>query len=295
MEYVNHIENVQNLSFIWGPVIAAAISGVSSLVSAWRNKKTAKENTDKTIAFNLEQARQKYENDKKMWQERNEYNDPSAQMERLKAAGLNPNLVYSSGQVTGNTVGQSPEYSKTEGVYNYKPMDYSLGDAVNTYQNVRQQTANIDNIQEQTAMTKQKRQNEVINNAILMKKNKLKQIDLERASSILPYQKDAARLDVDKKRIDIENSLKSGKLMDKNLSVKQQEFEYNVGRLLDQKFDLELRKLGMNRGDSLLMRLFVRWYSSTRDWKNATSESLRDALRQWKKVQPELVEPFKYL
>lgn len=39
------------------------------------------------------------------WDLANQYNDPKAQMERLKAAGLNPNLVYGSGNVTGNTTG----------------------------------------------------------------------------------------------------------------------------------------------------------------------------------------------
>lgn len=39
------------------------------------------------------------------WTLANDYNHPIQQMERLKAAGLNPNLVYGSGQVTGNTTG----------------------------------------------------------------------------------------------------------------------------------------------------------------------------------------------
>lgn len=37
------------------------------------------------------------------WNLANDYNHPVNQMERLKAAGLNPNLVYGSGSVTGNT------------------------------------------------------------------------------------------------------------------------------------------------------------------------------------------------
>lgn len=46
----------------------------------------------------------------KMWNMQNAYNDPSAQMARLKAAGLNPNLVYGGGNVTGNTSGSAPQY-----------------------------------------------------------------------------------------------------------------------------------------------------------------------------------------
>lgn len=39
------------------------------------------------------------------WDLANQYNNPVSQMQRLKAAGLNPNLVYGSGNVTGNTTG----------------------------------------------------------------------------------------------------------------------------------------------------------------------------------------------
>lgn len=39
------------------------------------------------------------------WNIANDYNHPINQMARLKSAGLNPNLVYGSGSVTGNTSG----------------------------------------------------------------------------------------------------------------------------------------------------------------------------------------------
>ncbi len=45
-----------------------------------------------------------------MWNRVNAYNDPSAQMERLQKAGLNPNLVYGGGNVSGNSAASSPSY-----------------------------------------------------------------------------------------------------------------------------------------------------------------------------------------
>lgn len=48
-------------------------------------------------------TKQAWERNLTMWNMNNAYNDPSAQMQRLKAAGLNPNLVYGSGNVVGNT------------------------------------------------------------------------------------------------------------------------------------------------------------------------------------------------
>ena len=35
-----------------------------------------------------------------MWNRTNDYNSPLKQMERLKAGGLNPNLVYGNGATT---------------------------------------------------------------------------------------------------------------------------------------------------------------------------------------------------
>lgn len=43
--------------------------------------------------------------DLQMWNLANQYNDPKQQMARLAAAGLNPNLVYGGGNVSGNTAG----------------------------------------------------------------------------------------------------------------------------------------------------------------------------------------------
>ncbi|QCS36707.1 minor capsid protein [Capybara microvirus Cap3_SP_646] len=46
------------------------------------------------------------------WNLMNDYNSPVKQMERLRAAGLNPNLVYGSGNVAGNTT-SSPSLTGT--------------------------------------------------------------------------------------------------------------------------------------------------------------------------------------
>ena len=63
----------------------------------------------------------------KSWNMANDYNHPVKQMERLREAGLNPNLVYDSGSVTGNTTGapslvgggvQTPVESAFSGINN---------------------------------------------------------------------------------------------------------------------------------------------------------------------------------
>ena len=104
----------------------------------------ARENTDKTIQAQLDQ--QKFQNDYnyRMWQEQNAYNTPSAQMERLAAAGLNPNLVYGSGSVVGNAAERAPSSATADLNYNYAALQLPQAiQVLNMFQDFRQKQAAI--------------------------------------------------------------------------------------------------------------------------------------------------------
>lgn len=58
-----------------------------------------------TAAAQLYNGHKQRKADKKALQKQNEYNSPASQMNRLQQAGLNPNLVYGGGNVTGNQSG----------------------------------------------------------------------------------------------------------------------------------------------------------------------------------------------
>lgn len=77
-----------------------------------------------------------YNRNKKMFYEQRAYNEPIAQMARLKQAGLNPNLVYGS----GNAVHQSPQPAQASAV----PVDLSAPAAVlNNYMEYKNQIADF--------------------------------------------------------------------------------------------------------------------------------------------------------
>lgn len=79
-------------------------------------------NIERQNTFNKEMAEYSYSKDLEMWNRQNAYNSPQAQMERLKAAGLNPNMVYGQGTVAGNTSGQMPRYQAPTASFNVEPM-----------------------------------------------------------------------------------------------------------------------------------------------------------------------------
>lgn len=71
-------------------IVGGALQGLGQLGAQALSNKMQREENRKARAYNL-----------KMWNLENEYNTPTAQMQRLEDAGLNPNLMYGQGS-TGN-------------------------------------------------------------------------------------------------------------------------------------------------------------------------------------------------
>lgn len=110
----------------WGQAAgASAAAGMSVLGSAWqayRDQKAAKYNTDRTIEANKEAAELAWLRSKEMWNMQNAYNSPQSQMERFKAAGLNPHLIY--GQGSAGNASQMPSYNPPDIQYKYSAGNY---------------------------------------------------------------------------------------------------------------------------------------------------------------------------
>lgn len=92
-----------------GSVLGGAIQGGTGLASTNATNKTNLQISRETNALNERLQQQAFQQNRGMWNEANAYNSPSAQMDRLKAANLNPNLVYGSGSVVGNTSTSTPQ------------------------------------------------------------------------------------------------------------------------------------------------------------------------------------------
>ena len=93
------------------PVTASLIVGGTQAAS------TAATNVGNMLTYkrqradNRQDATTAYNRSIEMWNMNNAYNDPSAQMERLKQAGLNPNLVYGGGATTTASAPSAPQAS----------------------------------------------------------------------------------------------------------------------------------------------------------------------------------------
>lgn len=131
--------------------IGMAQSAIQGLSSALGSSIGDKKEQKRQYEYNMEMAR--WQNDVNIanWQMQNEYNLPENQMARLKAAGLNPNLVYGSG--TSTTASTVPSASKPDGV---KPIDYSgifsrMASAIPNMLDQALKVAQIDKVSQETS------------------------------------------------------------------------------------------------------------------------------------------------
>lgn len=101
-----------NWASIGEGAIGAGIGMLGSAISQRQNYKYTKKLMELQYQQNLD-----------LWNKQNEYNTPTAQMQRLQAAGLNPNLVYGSsvaGNSSNNTstsLGSVPAVDYNEGMF----------------------------------------------------------------------------------------------------------------------------------------------------------------------------------
>lgn len=95
--------------------ISAAAQGANALSTGNMNRKNRE--------WSETMYQRQYDDNLTMWNLQNEYNDPSAQMQRLDDAGLNPHLIYGSG--AGASTPASPIKSVDIQRHQNRAHDYS--------------------------------------------------------------------------------------------------------------------------------------------------------------------------
>lgn len=100
----------------FGATAAIVGSVIASLVGSAVSYFSSKHNTDSANRANRDIADKQNQANLDMWNIANEYNTPSAQMLRLRQAGINPNLYYANGQ--GSNISVNPPQMTGGAPYN---------------------------------------------------------------------------------------------------------------------------------------------------------------------------------
>lgn len=241
-----------------GDAIGALI-GLGATIYA---SETAKKNTKRTIEANKQLAEYQYAQDKAMWEQANFYNSPEQQMARLKAAGLNPNLAYGSGSVSGNTTGQLPKYNAPTVDYTGLPPTVNVPAAIAAYQDFRLRQAQTDNVK---AHTEQTRVNTAIqagvNTATKEHKLTMMQYADPLKNAILQNQAQASNVMADTNRAKLSN------LIQQNQNLKAAESNVKADTLF-KKFRNDWMRMGFTSSDNIGFRIIARMLQENNilDW-----------------------------
>jgi hypothetical protein len=261
------------------PVTIGLISGGAQLASQGINALSQGSMNRKTRLWNEKMYAMQRQHSLQDWTMQNEYNSPQAQMQRLKAAGLNPNMVYDKGATTLSGSVRSAE------VPNWSPQatQVNFGGAVSqglsAYYDLQMKQAQIDNLKTQNtaianeailkaAQTENITQGTQMSKFDLGLKSDLRQVSLQAATENL--RKLTTDIDVTLRQDEraaastamnltqaVENILSVREQRAKTIVEKEQIREQIQNLRKDgelKQLDINLKRIGVQPGDNILLR-----------------------------------------
>lgn len=195
-------------------IVGGIISGVGSLLggigSSAMNNKAVRDTNKANMEIAKYQAQwQQQENEKayqrslNMWNLQNEYNSPTQQMARIRAAGLNPNLVYGNG-VAGNSAGSTPQYEPAKfnapTMQAYRGWNLGISDAISQFLAYRTAKAQVDNMEAQNSLIRQQTATEATKQANIAASTSRSEFDLNMAKELKDVSVSSAIADMNQKQ-----------------------------------------------------------------------------------------------
>lgn len=184
---------------------AAAIAGGSAILGQGINAFSQGKMNKKTRKWNEKMYQRQRQDNLADWAMANQYNSPEAQMARLKAAGLNPNLVYENG---ATHTAQSVRGADTPS-WNPEAPKFDLGSAANAgisaYYDTQVKSATADNLKATNAVLVQEALLKAAQIGATIAGTDKTKFDLDLAKEIKQYSVEAARLHVGKTGAEIRN------------------------------------------------------------------------------------------
>jgi hypothetical protein len=252
--------------------IAAAGQGGQAYAQGRMNKKTREWNEK---MYNLQRQHSLAD-----WTMQNEYNSPARQMERLKMAGLNPNMVYGKGTIDNQTgVVRSTDVKG----WNPETPNYNVGgiaqQGLSAYYDVQLKQAQIDNLKAQNtsitndailkaAQTASTIQGTEVSKFDLGLKSELRQTSLQAAQESLrklttdidlsmSANDRAAALNASNLKEAVERILSSREQRAKT-QVEKEQIRQQIDNLKKdsqlKQLDINLKQMGVQPGDNIIFR-----------------------------------------
>lgn len=194
--------------------ITMTMLGLSALGAGlgwWGNKKN-RDSTEKTNQKNIDFSREMYARERQDalddWARTNQYNAPEEQMNRLRQAGLNPNLIYGKGaENTASAIRSSSGQSVNQVAPEF---DYSsIPNEMGKFFDFRAKQAQTDNMQANTELAQKQQFVMDANISKTLQDTARSQFDLDQAKRLRDVTFEGVMLDNEMKRANVDSTTTS--------------------------------------------------------------------------------------
>lgn len=296
--------------------ISAAIAAGASLIGTGATAYAQGKMNKKTREWNEKMYGIQRKDSLSDWTMQNQYNSPSAQMERLKMAGLNPALVYGKGTIDNQTGSVRSTEAKS---WNPQAPAFNFGQAaeagISAYYDSRIKNQQVDNLKTQNTVNINQAANLAAQTAATIQGTARSKFELELASELRSTSLEAAKASLRKMNIESDIALERNdrEKLKNNMDLKTGEInlEKTAVEILQtraqtaktwqerasimqgisnlrntnelQKIEIDLRKRGVNPNDSMWERLLGQVIDKIIGTPNLTPQQKSDRnIQEWK-------------
>nr|QJB18837.1 MAG: DNA pilot protein [Microvirus sp.] len=271
---------------------AAAYGAAASVIDTGVNAYVQSDISKKTRKWNEQQYEKQKADNLAYWHMQNEYNNPTSQMQRLRDANLNPNMVY--GQSSGGASGQAGDIKAPNPLsWNPKAPTFDLTKGIQTYADVKTKQAQTDALKTQATTnatqaalnaqtTLNKAQENKTSTFDLLQKERLADTSASAAQASLDAQLKGTELtqtniDITKNRDarealmnsqNVQESAQrilSSQLLNSKTQLEKQEVQQRINGLQKdntlKQLDINLRQNGINPTDPTYIRVLGQYLS----------------------------------
>lgn len=265
---------------------SATMQGMQNLNSILQGVQNRKNRRWAEKRYNIERADALHD-----WHMQNAYNSPEQQMQRLKAAGLNPHLVYGSGSVANNAGGVDRTSSvSAEG--KFLPMQPEMM----AYHDASVKQAQTDNLQAQISTAGEQQKLLAAQTLATLMNTKTSELDYNTKKELQQYQFEAARLGNRKLEQEIHSSQQNIAIALNEEMRKQNLHPVTVQKLNEEVNNLkEQRNLSVNQRQEIQHRIQNMVKDGTlKDWEiELSKKGIRPSDPLWQRKVTEMLNEAK--
>ena len=289
----------------WIPVIGGAFNAIGNIGQGKKNRKAMQQMNQANIDAQLRLNQENRDFSKEMWNLTNQYNSPSQIMERYKAAGLNPHLIYGQQPQASQPMSASTGAPHSEAL----PADTTINEigssmfqATQNYIATKKQQVETDNLQKARDVMDADITEKNARTAESIQRNARSKFDLELAQDLRENTVENAilntkNLDLQGKKIaqEIQNLDVNKKLTTAQIAKVAQEISYTrqqidllklQGKNLEaettlKRAELKLRKEGLSFSDNVFLRLFNSGVGGLSDYGSDLLKGIKTNTNRW--------------